>query len=117
LNIEYSKNQKRMTKVIERTTTSARRRYFLWHDQQITASRNAGTKADAFLIYAYLEGDLGLHIRRTLDRSHYSMLPDTTEQDQDQVLLQHLDEGGPKAVVIVDQLWIVDGECEIPLPS
>jgi hypothetical protein len=59
---------------------------------------------DEYLIYAYLEAERGLHIRRTLDQSHYSMLPDTTERDGDQVLLRHLEKGGPQAVVMVDQL-------------
>jgi hypothetical protein len=59
---------------------------------------------DACLIRAYLNSK-GLHVRRTLDQSHYPMLPSTEERDGDQILLKRGSKKDPK-IVMVDQLWL-----------
>jgi len=58
---------------------------------------------DACLIRSYMKTPKGLHVRRTLDQSHYSMLPRTEERDLDQILLKR---GTRGKVVMVDQLWL-----------
>lgn len=52
-----------------------------------------------------------LHIRRTLDQSHFLNLKDTSHRDQDQVVYRATDlawhvPGNLKRVVMVDQLWM-----------
>lgn len=101
LSVELSSNQKRMAKWVQRTTHGRfwrdRGPPILDHDQRMPPEK--------YLINAYLDEYRGLHIRRTLDQSHYSMLPNTTDRDKDQVLHRHRD-SGPPAVVMVDQLWL-----------
>jgi hypothetical protein len=59
---------------------------------------------DACLIRAYLKNTKGLHVRRTLAQSQYSMLSNTEERDRDQILLKH--SKGMAKIVMVDQLWL-----------
>jgi hypothetical protein len=59
---------------------------------------------DACLIRAYMKSVKGLHVRRTLDQSHYSMLPSTEERDIDQMLLKRCKDKRSRKVVMVDQL-------------
>ncbi|KAL2429640.1 hypothetical protein ABEF95_008507 [Exophiala dermatitidis] len=90
----------------------------------------ARLRSEREMLYAYRDslGSLGrpLHIRRTLDQSHYLMLEDTRKRDRDQVVLRRQQgrEGSkngpasdsPKAeeddlkdqhpMVMVDQLWL-----------
>lgn len=61
---------------------------------------------DACLIRAYMKKSKGLHVRRTLDQSYYSMLPSTEERDVDQILLKHGKDKSSLKVVMVDQLWM-----------
>lgn len=107
LNVELTMYQRRMARWISKTESM---RY--WYDRGVPPRPyNPGRKApEKYLINAYLNEDRGLHIRRTLNQSHYSMLPNTDERDKDQVLQRHM-EDGPPAVVMVDQLWlwIIDG--------
>jgi hypothetical protein len=68
---------------------------------------------DACLIRAYMKKTKGLHVRRTLAQSHYSMLSSTEERDMDQILLKHSKDKtlhkhgkGTAKIVMVDQLWL-----------
>ncbi|EXJ78862.1 hypothetical protein A1O1_09264 [Capronia coronata CBS 617.96] len=53
---------------------------------------NARLRSERELVYAFRDSitSLGapLHVRRTLDQSHYLMLEDTTKRDRDQVVLR-----------------------------
>ncbi|KAL2429321.1 hypothetical protein ABEF95_001565 [Exophiala dermatitidis] len=90
----------------------------------------ARLRSEREMLYAYRDslGSLGrpLHIRRTLDQSHYLMLEDTRKRDRDQVVLRRQQgregsKNGPASdspeaeaddlkdqhpMVMVDQLWL-----------
>lgn len=63
-----------------------------WYDRRGSESEypedQSTLSCDACLIHAYMKDSKGLHVRRTLDQSHYSMLPSTEERDMDQILLK-----------------------------
>lgn len=89
---------------------------------------NARLRSEQELFYAFRDSLTGLgrplHVRRTLDQSHYLMLEDTTKRDRDQVVLRRQQrrdgsKNGPvidtldaedlkdeDSMVIVDQLWL-----------
>lgn len=117
LNVETSNNRKRMSKVmtrIERVGLMQNSRHRLGgmtRDEYMEFnSTKQDESPDACLIRGYLRGPKSLHVRRTLDQSHYSMLPSTEERDIDQVLLKRgkrtRDRGSMLKVVMVDQLWL-----------
>lgn len=66
-----------------------------------------------------------LHIRRTLDQSHFLNLKDTSHRDQDQVVyratkLPWYEPGNLARVVMVDQLWmwlLDDRMSSFPIPT
>lgn len=70
---------------------------------------------DRYLIAAYQGRDMGLHTRRTLDQSYYSMILDTSTRDKDQLVSRQWAQKmskGPVPIVMADQLWlwIIDGK-------
>ncbi|KAH8588879.1 hypothetical protein B0O99DRAFT_746454 [Bisporella sp. PMI_857] len=90
LNVETSSNRKEMSKVIKRVEQARhfdeeRSRYWFSDEDYDEALDEL---PDASLIRAYMKDSKGLHVRRTLDQSHYSMLPSTEERDVDQILLK-----------------------------
>lgn len=106
-----------MTKAIDRAATTkpsekvstSRQLHSLRQYEEIECSPRVAALddlPDVCLIQAYLKDSKGLHVRRTLDQSHYSMLPSTEDRDVDQILIKHgKDKTSPK-VVMVDQLWL-----------
>lgn len=118
LNLESSRNRKIMTKVInraERTLKIEQSQTYSFFgdsddfdDEDDRDSKEIRESADECLIRAYLrKTEGGLHVRRTLDQSYYSMLPSTEERDVDQILIKRIkDKGGSLKVVMVDQLWL-----------
>jgi hypothetical protein len=99
-----------MARWIKKTTTRDK----LWKGRGGPTYAMHRKAPEKYLINAYLDEPQGLHIRRTLDQSHYSMLPNTEERDKDQVLERHRGDQVRPAVIMVDQLWlwIIDGKFE-----
>ena len=102
-----------MTKAIEQAEDSRRLeedpdlRYTSWELNYLSRGGESDLSSDACLIRAYMKKSKGLHVRRTLDQSHYSMLPTTEERDVDQILLKRGKDRNPKMkMVMVDQLWM-----------
>jgi hypothetical protein len=115
LNVETSDNRKEMSQVIKRVEQARRLdegRLRFWFDMDEDDYEVLDELPDASLIRAYMKNSKGLHVRRTLDQSHYSMLPSTEERDVDQILLKRgkrAQREGQKSslkVVMVDQLWL-----------
>jgi hypothetical protein len=98
--VETSENREKMTKAIDQAEVYPNFR----------RSRKYSSP-DSYLIWAYTKKSKGLHVRKTLDQSHYSMLPTTEARDVDQILLKRREGRNPMKVVMVDQLWmwIFDG--------
>jgi len=88
-------NQKRMAKWIQKTYGSR----FWRHNGPSNIRSGRRVPPEKYLINAYLDEYRGLHIRRTLDQSHYSMLPNTSDRDKDQVLHRHREDGPPAVVM------------------
>lgn len=99
LNVETSNNRKEMSKVIKQAGKRrepdedrfrGRNRYDRWRygSSYEYSQDQSSLSADACLIQPYMKDSKGLHVRRTLDQSHYSMLPSTEERDVDQILLK-----------------------------
>jgi hypothetical protein len=76
--------------------------YSRWRENDRDEDRDKSP--DACLIRAYLKNTKGLHVRRTLAQSQYSLLSNTEKWDRDQILLKH--GKGPAKIVMVDQLWL-----------
>jgi hypothetical protein len=93
--VETSNNRKDMSKVINRADEWRQPDEDWSRDRDWYRSRadedfddELENLPDAWLIRGYLRDSKGLHVRRTLDQSHYSMLPSTEERDVDQILLK-----------------------------
>lgn len=111
LNVETSKNRKKMSKVIDQAENVFREdpsTYWERDNDQydFDTDHELEESPDECLIRAYLKTPKSLHVRRTLDQFHYSMLPSTEERDVDQFLLKHSSDQTRPKVVMVDQLWI-----------
>jgi len=111
--VETSKNRKKMTKAIEQAENSRRleedplSKYKSRELYYLSRRGESDLSPDACLIRAYMKKSRGLHVRRTLDQSHYSMLPATEERDVDQILLKRGKDKNPEMkMVMVDQLWM-----------
>lgn len=125
LNVETSENRKKMTNVINGTEIAKRLEEnvslsfanmgLTEEDIYYLSQADHDKSPDACLIRAYMKSSKGLHVRKTLDQSHYSMLPSTEERDIDQVLLKRCKDKRFQKVVMVDQLWLwmFDGMCLI----